>query len=60
MRELAEKNNVSFYKIAKDTGLNSTVFSDWKSGKSRPKFDKLLIIAKYFGVPVEYFAEEGD
>ena len=33
-------------------------FTDWKNGRSNPKFDKLLILAKYFDVPVEYFAEE--
>ena len=29
-----------------------------RHGRSNPKFDKLLILAKYFDVPVEYFAEE--
>lgn len=28
--------------------------SDWKNGKSTPKQDKLMKIADYFGVTVEY------
>ena len=57
-RQLLEERGITAYRVAKDTGLTPTVFYDWKSGKSNPKFDKLLVIAKYFGVPVEYFAEE--
>jgi len=46
------------YQVAKETGISNTTFSDWKRGKSKPKFEKLLILAKYFDVPVEYFAED--
>lgn len=56
--ELLEKTNKTAYQVSKDTGIGENTFSYWKSGRSKPKFDKLLILAKYFGVPVEYFAEE--
>ena len=46
--------------VAKATGITKSTFSDWKSGRSNPKLDKLLILAKYFDVPVEYFAETED
>lgn len=46
------------YRVAKETGLSPTVFSDWKRGKSNPKIDKLKILADYFGVPIEYFLED--
>ena len=55
--ELLVKNNTTAYKVAKDTGLYATLFSDWKSGKSRPKVNKIKILADYFGVSVEYFLE---
>ena len=58
--ELLEKTNKTAYQVSKDTGIGENTFSYWKSGRSKPKFDKLLILAKYFGVPVEYFAEETD
>lgn len=56
--ELLEAHNVTAYRVAKDTGIPANTFTDWKNGRSKPKFDKLLILAKYFGVPVEYFAED--
>ncbi|MCI7739860.1 MAG: helix-turn-helix domain-containing protein [Lachnospiraceae bacterium] len=55
---LLDKTNKTTYQVSKDTGIAQSVLSDWKRGRSKPKFDKLLILAKYFGVPVEYFAEE--
>ena len=56
--DLLGKSNKTSYQVAKETGIAQSVLSDWKTGRSKPKFDKLLILAKYFGVPVEYFAEE--
>ncbi len=56
--ELLLKNNKTAYAVAKETGIAQSVLSDWKTGRSKPKFDKLLILAKYFDVPVEYFAED--
>lgn len=56
--ELRDKAGVTDYRVAMDTGITKSTFTDWKSGRSTPKFDKLLILAKYFGVPVEYFAEQ--
>jgi len=55
---LVKARGISTYRVAKDTGLSTTVFSDWKSGKSKPKVDKLKKIADYFGVTIEYFLEE--
>lgn len=55
---LRDSRGVTDYQVAKDTGLTKSTFSDWKTGRSKPKFNKLLILAKYFGVPVEYFAED--
>lgn len=54
---LLVKSNITSYKVAKDTGLYPTLFSDWKSGKSCPKVDKIKTIADYFGVSINYFIE---
>ncbi len=35
-------------------GKNSSYISDWKSGKSKPKADELLILAKEFNVSLDY------
>lgn len=55
--ELLVKNNKTTYQVAKDTHISNSTFSDWKSGRSTPKLDKLKIIADYFDVPLTYFIE---
>ena len=55
--QLVKERGVTAYRVAKATGLAPTVFYDWKSGKSKPKVDKLKKIADYFGVTIEYFLE---
>ena len=52
---LLDERGITAYRVAKDTGLSSTLFSEWKSGKSKPKADKLKILADYFGVSIDYF-----
>lgn len=58
---LLEKTNKTAYQVSKDTGIAENIFSYWKSGRSKPKVDKLKILADYFGVSIEYFLsdEEG-
>lgn len=51
------KKNITIYKVAKDTGISTVTFTNWKNGKYKPKVDKLLILAKYFGVSIEYFLD---
>jgi len=55
--ELLNKKGVTTYRVAKDTGISISMFSDWKSGKSNPKTDKLKKLAEYFGVTIEYFLD---
>ncbi len=54
---LLEKNNKTTYRVSVDTGIPQNVFSNWKTGRSKPKADKLKILADYFGVSIEYFLE---
>ena len=53
--KLMNQKKTTIYRVSKDTGITSTVLYDWKRGRSEPKLDKLLKLAKYFDVPVEYF-----
>lgn len=53
--ELRDKKGVTDYRVSVETGITKSTFTDWKNGRSKPKFDKLLILANYFGVPVTYF-----
>ena len=51
--ELRNQKGVSDYRVAKDTGIPKSTFSDWKSGRSKPKITKLKILAGYFDVAVD-------
>ncbi len=52
--ELRDKKGVKDIEIARELGFPASTFSDWKKGKSTPKFEKLKKISDYFGVSVEY------
>lgn len=56
--KLLQRNNTTAYKVSKETGVSTSTLSDWKTGRSTPKIDKLNKIAVYFGVPVTYFLDD--
>lgn len=55
---LLQERGLTAYKVSQETGISQSTLSDWKTGRATPKADKLLILAHYFGVPVEYFLTE--
>lgn len=55
---LRDEKGLTDYKVSEETGIVKSTFSDWKSGRSAPKIDKLKKIADYFGVSIEYFLKE--
>lgn len=55
--QLRDSLGVTDYRVASDTGIPKSTFSDWKSGRSEPKVNKLQKLANYFGVSIEYFLE---
>lgn len=52
---IRDEKGISDYQVWKDTGIATATLSDWKNGISKPKTDKLKILADYFGVTVDYF-----
>lgn len=56
--KIRDGNGFNDYKVAKMTGITQSVFSDWKSGRSKPKADKLLKIASVLGVSIEDLLKE--
>lgn len=58
IESLINRENISAYKLGKDTGISTASLTDWKKGRSSPKFDKLKAIADYFGVSVYYLTGE--
>lgn len=55
--KLRDKKKATDYRVSMDTGITKSTFTDWKTGRSCPKVDKLKILADYFGVSIEYFLE---
>ena len=54
---LRDSKGVTDYRVAKDTGITLSTFTDWKNGRSNPGVEKLNKIAKYFNVSMEYFLD---
>lgn len=59
-QELLKEANVKTSDVSKATGIRPGTFTDWKSGRYKPKHDKMLLIAAYFGVSVEYLEGTSD
>lgn len=56
--QLLSERNIKSVDVSRATGIYTSTFSDWKTGRSNPKMDKLQKIATYFNVPVEYFSDQ--
>lgn len=56
--QLLQEKNITPYQVAKATGISQSTLSDWKTGRAKPKADKLLKLAEFFKVPVDYFLKE--
>lgn len=52
--KLLKERGVTSYQVHKATGVAQSSLSDWKNGKSKPKYEKMVAIADYFGVSVDY------
>ena len=52
--ELLEKKGLKAADVTRATGIKSPVFSEWKKGKSKPNTEKMIKIANFLGVSVEY------
>ena len=58
IENLLKQRNITPYRLSKDTGIPYTSLHDWKTGRSKPKIDKLIILANYFNVPLNYFVDD--
>lgn len=52
--ELMIEKNITSAKLSADTGISAGNISDWKSGRSKPSPEKLLILSEYFEVTTDY------
>lgn len=53
-QRLLDEHHLKNADVARATGISNMMLSDWKNGKSKPKMDKLKLIADFFNVPIDY------
>jgi transcriptional regulator with XRE-family HTH domain len=51
---LLQEKGLKAADVSRATGIKSPVFSEWKKGKSKPNTEKMIKIAKFLDVSVEY------
>ena len=52
--KLKDLRGVKDADVVRATGITKSTFSDWKSGRSEPKKEKLQKIADFFDVSLDY------
>lgn len=52
--QLLQENNITAYRVSKDTGVTQTTLSDWKTGRATPRAATLQKIADYFSVSIDW------
>ena len=58
--KLLEEKGLIPADVTRATGIKSPVFSEWKKGKSKPNTEKMIKIAKFLEVSVEYLTTGED
>lgn len=48
--ELLKKTGKTSYQVSKDTGIGQNTLSNWKTGRSKPKIEKIKILADCYCV----------
>lgn len=60
-QRLLDEKGLKNADISRGTGVSNMTLSDWKHGKSTPKYENMKKIAKFLDVTVEYLTgEEND
>ncbi|MCR5430968.1 MAG: helix-turn-helix domain-containing protein [Lachnospiraceae bacterium] len=58
--KIRDSRGLNDSKVSKATGIPRSIFSDWKSGRSNPKFDKIQAIADYLRVSLPSITGQND
>lgn len=60
-QRLLDEKGLKNADVSRGTGISNMTLSDWKHGKSTPKYDYMKKIAQFLDVTVEYLTgEEND
>lgn len=56
--KLRDAKGVNDANVSEATGIPRSTFTDWKSGRSNPKLEKLIKIADFLGVSLDELVRE--
>ena len=56
LRELRNELGIGQIALSKALGVSKSIISDWELCKSEPTLSKLITIAKFFNVSLDYLA----
>lgn len=59
-QELLDKKGLKNADVAKATGISNMTLSDWKRGKSVPKYKNMQKIAEFLNVSTDYLLNGND
>ena len=54
LRELRKEKNIGQIELAKQLGVGKSIISLWENDECEPTLSKLVVIAKFFGVSIDY------
>ena len=57
---LMKEHNCRMSDVAKGSGVSYSTLTDWKAGRYRPKIEKIIAIARFFNVGVDYLLGRTD
>lgn len=56
--KVMKKKGITQLELSKNTGISQSCISDWKTKKTNPQADKLMLICDYLEVPVEEILQD--
>ena len=54
LKELRLEKNLTQTELAQETGISQAGIAKWETGDRNPSVDCLIILAKFFGVTIDY------
>lgn len=58
IKKQLELNGLSAAEVCRDLGFKTNTFSNWITGQSYPRIDKIEKMAEYFKIPKAYLVED--
>ena len=56
LKNLRLEKKVGQIELAKELGVGKSIISLWERNECEPTLSKLILLAKYFGVSIDYLA----